>query len=637
MTRIGRKLSSSVAGVIAVAAILLGINLLAETYLGDARLDLTEQKLYTLSPGTKKIVSELKQPITLRLFYSRQLGAQVPVYGAYADRVREMLRDYAAISHGNIKLEFYDPETFGDTEDRAMGYGLQGVPMDRTGTQVYFGLAGTNLLDDTRTVPFFQPERERFLEFDLTKLVRELSNPALPVVGVMSALPLDGDPQAMMMRQPQAAGPWVSMLQLRQSFDVKTVAPDAQVISADIQVLLVAHPQHISEQSLYAIDQFVMRGGKLMAMVDPKSEAQSAVPDANGAPVVDTGSDLKKLFDAWGIDFDSSKVVGDLNGAWRVRSSNPNDRVQAVDYVPWFNIRDDGIAHDDPALADLSQISVAAPGALAKKPGADISFTPLLSSSASSALLNVDDLQVSPDPAKILAGFKPDGVRRVIAARVRGTLKSAFAAPPAPPEGKPRPAGFPAYIAQTAAPANLVLFADTDVLADRFWVRVQDFFGQQQATPFSDNGAAVANIVGTLAGGDDLIGLRGRRASLRPFDLVDDMQRRAEAQFRKTEQDLQAHLTETEKKLTELRTGGADQAKAAVISPEQRAAIDDLQRDMVATRGKLRGVQLELRREVDRLEMWLRLFNIVLVPALLAVAAIGLGVARNRRRARARV
>jgi len=302
--------------------------------------------------------------------------------------------------------------------------------------------------------------------------------------------------------------------------------------------------------------------------------------------------------------------------------------------VPWFNVRDAGIARDDPATAELTQISLAAAGALTRKDGAAITLTPLLSSSAQSGLIDAETLRGIPDPAKILADFKPDGGPRVLAARVRGELKSAFAAPPALPEGEKRPDNAPAHLSQTSGPANLVVIADSDLLADRFWVRIQEFFGQQEATPFSDNGAFVSNLVGTLAGGDDLIGLRGRGASLRPFDLVDGMQRQAEAQYRRTEQALQAHLTETQKKLTELRTGG-EQAKA-VITAEQRAAIDELQRDIVATRGKLRGVQLELRRDIDALETRLRLFDIVLVPAVLAALAIALGVVRNRRRAVAR-
>jgi ABC-type uncharacterized transport system involved in gliding motility auxiliary subunit len=631
-----RRFSSSLLGVIAVLAILVGINVLAETRLGRVQLDLTQQKLYTLNDGTRKILGGLKDPITLRLYYSRALGGRIPMYGAYADRVREMLREYASVAAGKIKLEFLDPEPFSDTEDRALAYGLQGVPVDQGGEQVYFGLAASNLLDDERTIAFFQPERERFLEFDLTKLIYELSNPTRPVMGVLSSLPLDGDPRMMMMmrQNPGAGAPWVSMLQLRQSFTVKNVQPDVQVIDPAIQVLLVAHAQNLSDTALYAIDQFVMRGGRLMAMVDPHSEGQSAAPNPTGQPITETASSLKKLFDAWGIDYDGTRLVGDITGAWRVRAS-ATDRVQAVDYVAWFNIRD-GINHDDPATADLSQVTVASSGFLRKKEGADITFTPLLTASPKAGPLALEQVKTFPDPGKILGNFKAEGGPYVIAARVRGVLKSAFAGPPELPKDGKRPDAFPAHIAQSTEPANLVVAADSDILADRFWVRVQDFFGQQEATPFSDNGPFVANLLGTLAGGDALIGLRSRGAALRPFDLIDGMQRDAEATYRQTERALQAHLDETQKKLTALRTGRGETGANAVISEQQRVAIDDLRRDVTATRVKLRNVQLELRRDIIRLESSLRLLNIAAVPVLLTVVALLLGLARRRRRAAAR-
>ncbi len=628
-----RRISSSLIGVLAVLAILVGINVLAETRLGRVQLDLTQQKLYTLNDGTRKILGGLKDPVTLRLYYSRSLGGRIPMYGAYSDRVREMLREYASVASGKIKLEFFDPEPFSDIEDRALAYGMQGVPLDQGAEQVYFGLAASNLLDDERTIPFFQPERERFLEFDLTKLVYELSNPKRPVIGVLSTLPLDGDPRMMMMmrQNPGAGAPWVSMLQLRQSFTVKNVQPDVQAIDPEIQVLLVAHAQKLPETALYAIDQFVMRGGRLMAMVDPHSEGQASAPNPTGQPVTETSSDLKILFDAWGVDYDEKALVGDISGAWRVRA-NATDRVQAVDYVAWFNIRD-GINHEDPATADLSQVTVASAGYLRKKAGADIAFTPLLTASPKAGNLALDQVKTFPDPGKILGSFKAEGGPYVIAARVRGILKSAFAGPPASAN---RPANFPAHIALTASPANLVLAADSDILADRFWVRLQDFFGQQEATPFSDNGPFVANLIGTLAGGDALIGLRSRGSALWPFDLIDGMQRDAEARYRKTERDLQAHLDETQKKLTGLRPGRGEQGANAVISEQQRAAIDDLRKDVTATRVKLRNVQLELRREIIGLESRLRLLNIAAVPLVLTALAIGLGIARRRRQAVAR-
>lgn len=631
-----RRLWTSIVGVVAVLAILVGVNLIAEYRLAQVKLDLTQQRLYTLAPGTRKILADLKDPVTLRFYYSRTLGSRLPVYGAYADRITEMLREYAAAADGKLRLEFYDPEPFSQTEDRAVAYGLQGVPIDQSGEQVYFGLAASNLLDDERTIAFFQPERERFLEFDLTRLVYELSSPKRPLIGVMTSLPIDGDPRMMMMTQNRAAGqPWVASMTLRQAFGVRQVPLDVQVIDPEIQVLLVAHAQNLSDNTLYAIDQFVMRGGRLMAMVDPHSEAQGAVADPQtGQPPSNTASSLAKLFDAWGIVYDGTQIAGDLKGAWRVRAA-PGDRAQVVDYVAWFNIRD-GLNTNDPATAELTQVTVASAGTLAKKDGAAIEFTPLLSTSEMSAPVGLDQVRSFPDPGRILGGFKPDGQRRVIAARVRGELSSAFAAPPAPPADAKQTVVLPEHRAKSEGTANMVVVADSDILADRFWVRVQEFFGQQEATPFSDNGPFVANLIGTLAGGDALIGLRSRGTSLRPFDLVENMQRSAEARFRQTEQELSKHLEETQKKLTELRTGRGAGGANAVISEQQREAIDALRRDVTDTRGKLRNVQLELRRDIRALETQLRLFNIALVPAVLALLAVVLGLARRQRRARAR-
>ena len=633
-----RRLWSSIIGVIAVAAIVIGINMFADARLANVHVDLTKGKIYTLSAGTRQILRGLKEPITLRLFYSRRLGAAVPVYGTYADHVREELEEYAALSNGRIRLEFYDPEPFSDTEDRAMSYGLQGVPLDQGGTQVYFGLAASNLEDDERTIAFFQPERERFLEYDITKLVYELSNPKRPVVAVMSSLPLDGDARLAMMSQGRggAGQPYAATMLLRQTNTVRMIGTDVQMIDPDVQVLLVADAQNLSDSTLYAIDQFVMRGGRLMVMVDPWSEALAAMPSQTGMPPQDTGSDLKKLFDAWGIEFEPTKVVGDLTGAWRVRA-NSDERVSAVNYVAWFNIRD-GINHDDPATADLQQVTVASSGAIARAPNASIDFTPLLTTSDRDGLIPVDQVKL-PDPAKILADFKPDGQTRVIAARIHGVLKSAFTEPPPPPKDQKRPENFPAHKAQTDGPANLVVAADSDILADRFWVHVQDFFGQQTAIPFSDNGPFVANLIGTLAGGDALIGLRSRGDTSRPFVLVNQMQSEAEAKFRQTEQALQKHLDATEQQLRTLRQGsgeGQNQTTQAVITPEQREAIDAARKDIVDTRQQLRVVQYNLNRDISRLETALRIFNIVLVPAVLALVAIVLGLLRRKRRARAR-
>jgi ABC-type uncharacterized transport system involved in gliding motility auxiliary subunit len=637
-----RRLWSSALGLLAAAVLAIGVNMLADRLLPRARVDLTEQRLYTLSDGTKQVLAGLKDPITLRLFYSRRLGAAIPVYGAYADRVREMLSEYAGLSNGKVKLEVLDPEPFSELEDRAMALGLQGVPVDQSGEQVYFGLSGTNLVDDERSIGFFQPDRERFLEYDLTRLVYDLSNPTRPVIGMMTALPLNGDPRAMMLRNPALGQPAVAMTQLRQFFTVKDVPLDAQVIEPEVQVLILAHPQHLTEAAQYAVDQFVMRGGKLMVLVDPHSESQASKPGPSGQPPTDTASSLDRLLNAWGVEAPSDKVVLDLRGAWRVRA-NPGDRVQAVDYVAWYNLQGDSLNHDDVSLAQLDQITLASAGEVRKKEGATIEFTPLLTTSPQTMVVDAARVRQEPNPVRLLADFRSGNERHVLAARLRGELASAFpGGPPPAAEGQERPADFPAHRARSNGAANIVVANDTDLLEDRFWVRVQDFFGQQVATPFSGNGPFLANLVDTLSGSDALISLRSRGESLRPFELVEDIRRNADAEYRQTERQLTQKLEETEKRLRELRQGtpaapGAERNQnQAVITPEQRAEIDRAREEIIATRRQLRAVQLELRRDIEGLETMLRVVNIALVPALLTAFAIGLAVVRSRRRAAAR-
>ena len=641
-----RRLWSSALGLLAAAVLAVGVNMLAERLLPRARVDLTEQRLYTLSDGTKQVLAGLKDPITLRLFYSRRLGAAIPVYGAYADRVREMLAEYAGLSNGKVKLEVLDPEPFSELEDRAMALGLQGVPVDQSGEQVYFGLSGTNLVDDERSIGFFQPDRERFLEYDLTRLVYDLSNPTRPVVGLMTALPLNGDPRAMMLRNPALGQPAVAITQLRQFFTVKDIPLDAQAIEPDVQVLLLAHPQHLTDAAQYAVDQFVMRGGKLMVLVDPHSESQASKPGPTGQPPTDTASSLDRLLNAWGIEAPSDKVVLDLRGAWRVRA-NPGERVQAVDYVAWYNLQGDSLNHDDVSLAQLDQITVASAGEVRRKAGAAIEFTPLLTTSPQTMVVDAARVRQEPNPVRLLADFRSGNERHVLAARIRGELASAFPdGPPPPPEGQERPADFPAHRARSQGAVNIVVANDTDILEDRFWVRVQDFFGQQVATPFSGNGPFLANLADTLSGSDALISLRSRGESLRPFELVEGIRRNADAEYRQTERQLTQKLEETEKRLRELRQGtpaapGGGQGvernqNQAVITPEQRAEIDRAREEIIATRRQLRAVQLELRRDIEGLETTLRAVNIALVPALLTAFAIGLAVVRTRRRAAAR-
>jgi len=448
---------------------------------------------------------------------------------------------------------------------------------------------------------------------------------------------VNGDPRAMMMRQPGVGQPFVILNQLRQFYTVRDITPDTQVIEAEVQVLLVAHAQNLPEAALYAIDQFVMRGGRLIALTDPHSESQASRPSPGQRPPADTSSNLHRLLNAWGIDAPSDKVVLDQRGAWRVRA-DPRERVQAVDYLAWFNVPALGLSRTEIATAELAQVTVASAGEVRRREGATIEFVPLVTSSERSMLVDASAVRQEPNPTRLLADFRPDGQARVIIARVRGVLNSAFTGPPDVAE---RAADFPAHRARTEGPANLIVGNDADLLEDRFWVRVQEFFGQQVTTPLSDNGSFLINLADSMAGGEALVSLRSRGESLRPFDLVEGIRRDAEAQFRQTERGLTERLEATERRLRELRQGntapGSERnAAQTIITPEQRAEIDRAREEIRRTRGELRQVQLELRRDIEGLESVLRALNIALVPLLLTVLAIVLGVLRARKRAEAR-
>lgn len=613
------------------ALLAIGATMLAERALPRARLDLTQGGLYTVAPGTRQVLATLPSPVTLRLFYSRRIGTEAPQFGAYAERVRALLREYVALADGKLRLEVLDPEPFSETEDRATALGLQGVPLNEGGEQVFFGLAGTNARDEERVIPFFQPDRERFLEADLTRLVFELSSPAKPVLGLMTALPLSGDPRALMLRQPALARPQVAIAQLREAYELRDIPTDATVVPPEVTLLLVVHPQGLSDATQYALDQFVLRGGRLILLLDPHSEMQATRPGPDGRPPTDTASALPRLLEAWGVEAPPGEVVLDLRGAWRVRA-RPGDRVQAVDYLAWFSLQGDSLNRTEVATAALDQVSLASAGTLRRRAGAEGEWTPLLTSSAQSMLVPAARVGLDADPVRLLAAFRADGQRRTLAARLRAPLATAF------PDGPPVPGdGLPPHRARSEGLATVVLAHDTDWLDDRFWVRVQEIMGQATATPFSGNGALLLNLADALAGSDAMVTLRSRGESLRPFTLVEQIRRAADAQFRASEQQLTERLQATEARLRELRQGGgqggaARNAEQAVITPEQRAEIDAAREQIAATRRELRAVQLELRRDIESLETALRLLNILLVPALLVLLTLGLALWRARRR-----
>lgn len=633
-------------GIVAAVVLFCAVNVIADGLLGNARIDLTQQHLYTLSKGSLDALAKIDEPLVLRFYYSPKLGNEIPSYGVYEQRVREMLEEYAAAAKGKIQLQILDPTPFSATEDRAVAFGLQGVPLDQSGEQVYFGLAATNSTDDQQVIPFFQPERERFLEYDLTKLIHNLAFPKKTVVGLVTGLPLEGDIMAAMRGQPMV--PYVVVNEMRQLYDVKTLSTDFDKVPADVDVLMIAHPQHLSDKTLYAIDQFVLKGGRALVFVDPDSETQQMHPSQLNPPGTPNDSDLPKLFAAWGVRLVPKMVVGDREAARKVNAGTES-QVEAVDYVAWLSLKKPNFNHSDLITADLSQINMATAGILEPVKGAKTSFTPLISSSKDSEEIPVAKVKGTPDVAGLLQNFKADGKSLTLAAHITGPAQTAF--PDGPPkETKPKDkdaaktpaagdgakdakaAPLPPQIKTAKQPINVVVVADTDILEDRFWVQAQDFFGQRVVVPVANNGDFVTNAIDVLAGGPDLISLRTRGTSARPFTLINNIQRVADERYQTTEKGLQDKLKATQAKIKQLREQQGQTGVALAAS--ETKTLDNFRGEMISIRRQLRQVQLALRQDINRLEAWLEFFDIAFVPILVGIAAIVIGIVRRERRKR---
>lgn len=629
-------------GIAAAAILFLGVNILAGAALRQVRLDLTENRLYTLSDGSRQLLRGLKEPIRLKLFYSTALANRYPQLRLYGERVRELLEEYAALSGGRISLEIVDPEPFSDDEDRTVQAGIQALPLDNSGRSFYFGLVGTNNVDDQQVISYFTSEREPFLEYDLTRLVFQLSGPKKPVVGVLSDLPLEFGPGGIMAAMRGQSRPYAILGELRQMFDVKTLdAADLTVVDPAIGVLLVIHPRELPPHAIYAIDQFVLGGGRAMVFVDPFAESASATAEMPGRPPAgEQRSSLPQLFNAWGVSLRPDQFVADLELAQRVQTGQSGPR-QVVDYVAWLNIGPNYVNRDDVVTADLGNLNLASAGALRPIEGATTTFTPLVWSSNKSMLLGADKLRGRPNPEALLASFKAAGEQYALAARVSGPVKSAFPGGPPPAEkppaagDKPKPVPGP-HLAESAKPVNLIVVADTDLIDDRFWLRTQEVLGQRFSVPISSNADFILNGADNLSGSSELISLRSRGRSQRPFLVVEGLRRQAEQKFLAQEKALQQKLDETQKKISDLqskREGGG--GGAALLSPEQRAAMDGFREELVATRRELRGVQRELNREIELLEMKVKFVNIGLIPLALAGMALASALLRRRRAAAA--
>ena len=607
-------------GALAVLAVLLvAVLLISNVVFRGARIDLTQGHLYTLSQGTKNILAHIDEPIHLYYFYSDKGSQDLPQVRTYATRVRELLEEMASRANGKIKLEVIDPLPFSEDEDRATAFGLTAVPTDqRGGDKLFIGLAGTNSTNGKSVIPFLNPQKEAFLEYDVAKLINELTQAKKPLVGLISGLPITQgfDPQTRSMREA-----WAVDQQLAQSFDVRQInAAAVKTIDADIGVLILVHPKNLSDDVQYAIDQFVMRGGHLLVFVDPNAEADEAGADPNNpqaAMLADKSSDLPKLFKAWGIEYDPHKVVLDRGHGVQVSVTQGGPAVRDV-AILGFNKHD--LNAEDVTTANLDSINVSSAGYFTLAKDSKLKLVPLIQSGPDSMVVGADRIKFMTDPSQLLDGFTPSNVSYVIAARLEGKFDSAF------PDRKD--AG---HLAAAKDDGAIIIAADTDMLTDRLWVTVQPFFGQKIMNAFANNGDFFINSVDNLTGSSDLISIRGRAISQRPFTRVDDMKRAAEDAYRGKEDQLKQQLQETERRLTELQSGKA-KGTEMILSPEQQAELQSFTDKKLDIRKQLRQVQLSLGENIEALGARLKLINIGLMPLLVTIAALGFVFWKKKRR-----
>jgi ABC-type uncharacterized transport system involved in gliding motility auxiliary subunit len=626
-------------GLLAGAAAFLALNLLADRTLRGVRADLTENGLYTVTEGSRNLVRGLQEPVTLRLYYSESLAADIPNIRSYAQRVRGLLEEYVAASDGQLTLAVLDPEPFSETEDAAVAAGIEGMPLNDLGDQLYFGLEASGSTDEREVIPFLDPRREESIEYDVSRILHKLGHTDRPVLAVVSALPLGGQEAAPWTGQP-GSEPYFVYEELQDLYDVRLLQPGATELPEDTEILLVAHPKGASEHMLYAIDQFILRGGHALLFVDPFCDVDVPPPDP-GNPMAQFGADrssnLDRLFATWGLEVPADVFAGDRGSALTMPAG---ERRQPIAHIYYPQLQAESIDAKDVVTANVPNLVLGMPGILRAREDAAVQLTPLFRTSPDVAEVPTSAVQFMPDPQRLLAEFAPTGTPFTIGARVHGTVKTAFpegrpsgAPPPAEGEEPAPPEGAdPDFVAESREPINVIVVADADLLADRYWVSREQLFGQTLAVVRAGNGDFVLGALDNLSGSNDLISIRSRAATRRPFKVMEELRRDAEQRFAEREQELTAQLQETNRKLAELQVK-KDGGTSLILSPEQSAEIERFQAERLATRKALRDVQYDLRKDIERLETWIKVVNIGLVPLLLGIVALALLGWRRQRRA----
>ncbi len=615
---------------LAVALLLAGlilVNYLATSF--PVRFDATSEKIYTLSAGTRALISKIDEPTTLDLYFSRDASGQYVEYKNYAERVREMLRQYVRASNGKIHLNFIDPEPDTPEEERATAAGIepQTIP---GGSQFYFGLVATQA-DQQKAIPALTPQREQFLEYDVSELIYGVGQTAKKKLGLITSLPLQGSPGMPMMGQQGTEGQFV-VSEWEETYKIVPVEAIATELPADLDVLAIIHPENVSPKLQFAIDQFLLAGKPVFLAVDPSSayfKRMGGQEAMFGGPQPNVSSDLPVLLGGWGIAYDPQKVVGDLENAEEVELRDQSH----LRYPVWINLTQDSFNAKSLPTAQLSSALFIEAGSVSLKQGSGLTFTPLIQTSEKSGDVPVAALQFA-QPEEVARQVTPSG-KRTIAALVTGKFRTAFPdGPPKDPEPADKKTPKPSErhgaesLKESKTSSILIIVADTDWLFDDYSVRKFNFMGQVAAEPFNDNLSFAANSLDFLAGSRDLISIRGKGNSVRPFTVVKKMEADAAEKYKEKLSALEARINEVQEKLSELQ-GKKNEGGKLLASPEATRAIEDFQKQAATLRGERREIRRTLREGIDALENRLLVINLLGTPLL--VCAFGLWYHRRRK------
>ena len=595
--------------VIAVLAF-IALNIIITKTIINKKIDLTEDKLFTLSTNTKNVINELNEQIKIQLFFSESLSRDIPQIRDYEKRVRELLLSYAKISK-NISLEIFDPKPFTELEDLANTYGMQGLQLNQEGEKFYFGAVLSNSVDDMLVIPFFDVARERFLEYDLTKSIYNLAYPAKPVIGLISGLPFSGG-IANDEINPSFQDPFYLYKNLSEFYEIINLTQNFEKIPENIEQLLIIHPKDLSERNLYLIDQFIMQGKGATFFVDPFSEYEVINQVSNQSNANIPKSDLNRLFKQWGFEVEAGMVVGDIINGRKVSLGSANNE-KIVTYILWLALQRELLSKEDIVTENLDYVFFKSAGSI-KNINIDKKneFIPLVKTSSNSMLVERFKIQFRAEPERLLNEFKSDNKKFVLGARIKGSLKSAFSLD----DIEQLEIDNNNHIANSKS-SNIIVYSDTDLLTDPTWLTKQDILGTSNLIPTADNGRLVMNSIESMSGSQNLIGLRSRGIYNRPFLVVENLQKDAELLLKEKEDSLKKELEDTEKKLKELTDGNEIDQESLTI--EQTQTINNFNKKILQIRKELREVQRELGESIKKLETFLKLINIWLMPFLVII------------------